>query len=133
MRQVDFSSVSGIGQLHLRKRRGRRNAGDQNRVRRRRLELEHLAGDACVESVVALVGDDLDPGLLQHRHNRLVPALAVRIGVADEPQSFHAGSCHVVDQRFGEPEGPISASIFCSVRSFFALLTLCVESLASSR
>src|SRR5512132_2510497 len=33
---------------------------------------------------------------------------------------------------FGEPDGPISASIFCSASSFLTLFTLCVGSLASS-
>src|SRR5690349_20194284 len=33
---------------------------------------------------------------------------------------------------FGDPEGPISASMFCSARSFFTLFTLWVGSLASS-
>ncbi len=32
----------------------------------------------------------------------------------------------------GEPDGPISASIFCSARSFLTFMTLCVGSLASS-
>src|SRR5690349_8473866 len=33
---------------------------------------------------------------------------------------------------FGDPEGPISASMFCSARSFLTSFTLCVGSLASS-
>jgi len=47
--------------------------------------------------------------------------------------TFASAANGITPIAFGEPDGPISASIFCSAISFLTFVTLWVGSLASSR
>jgi hypothetical protein len=95
------SSVA-IEQRRLRQHGGAADRGDQHGIGLRRHQLQHLPGRALIVARVAFVGDDADAGLLGHRHEYLVPVLAIRVVEADEADRLHAVLRHVRQQRAGD-------------------------------
>ena len=99
---INLAFVTCLDQLSVRQCGVGRDAGDEYRIRFRRHEFQHLAGDAGVLAVVPLVGDDLIPALLRHRREGLVPILAVGVVAADEADGFDPALHHRGDKALAD-------------------------------
>ena len=99
VRLVDLPLVAAIGQRRLRQGCTGARAGDQDRFRIGRHQLEHLPGHAGVGAAVLLVGDDLRPGPFEPLRKGLVPLLAPRIGEADHAKRLELLRLDVLDDR----------------------------------
>ena len=95
MRLIDLPLVAARDQFLVRRCRRRSGSADQHRVGLRGKDFQNLTGDARIVAVVFLLGYKLDARGLRRALYFPKPAVAVRVGEADEAHRAHAVGAHM--------------------------------------